>query len=111
MIRETRYGSRTIRFRLERRRVKTLAIRVQPAGLVEVIAPADAEESEICRRVARRGRWVLKLSNARSPVCWPFLCRPRIAVVNPCVTSADSIGSASGTAKPSVSISRVAAWK
>lgn len=64
MIRETRYGSRTIHFRLERRRVKSLAIRVQPAGLVEVIAPVDAEEGEICRRVARRGRWVLKQQRA-----------------------------------------------
>lgn len=60
MICETHYGSRKIQFRLERRKVKSLAISVHPAGLVEVVAPLDADTDEIRRRVGRRGRWVLK---------------------------------------------------
>lgn len=56
MICETHYGSRTIQFRLERRKVKSLAIRVHPAGLVEVVAPLDADTDEIRRRVGRKGR-------------------------------------------------------
>ena len=64
MICETNYGSRTIQFRLERRKVKSLAIRVHPAGLVEVIAPLDADTDEVRRRVGRRGRWVLKQQRA-----------------------------------------------
>ena len=60
MICEAQYGSRTIQFRLERRKVKSLSIRVHPAGLVEVVAPIDADADEIRRRVGRRGRWVLK---------------------------------------------------
>ena len=60
MICEAQYGSRTIQFRLERRKVKSLAIRVHPAGLVEVVAPLKADADEIGRRVARKGRWVLK---------------------------------------------------
>jgi len=64
MICETQYGKQTIRFRLERRKVKSLAIRVQPAGLIEVVAPNSADDQEICRRVARRGRWVLKQQRA-----------------------------------------------
>lgn len=60
MICETQYGSRKIQFRLERRKVKSLAISVHPAGLVQVVAPLDADADEIQRRVGRRGRWVLK---------------------------------------------------
>ncbi len=60
MICEAQYGSRTIPFRLERRKVKSLAIRVHPGGLVEVVAPLKADAEEIGRRVARKGRWVLK---------------------------------------------------
>ena len=60
MICEAQYGSRKIPFRLERRKVKSLAISVHPAGLVEVVAPLDADADEIRRRVGRRGRWVLK---------------------------------------------------
>lgn len=60
MICEAQYGSRKIPFRLERRKVKSLAISVHPAGLVEVVAPLDADADEIQRRVGRRGRWVLK---------------------------------------------------
>ncbi len=60
MICAAPYGSRTIQFRLERRKVKSLAIRVHPAGLVEVVAPLKADPDEIRRRVARRGRWVFK---------------------------------------------------
>lgn len=60
MICKAQYGSRTIQFRLERRNVKSLAISVHPAGLVEVVAPLKAGAEEIERRVSRKARWVLK---------------------------------------------------
>lgn len=64
MICEAHYGSRTIQFRLERRKVKSLAIRVHPAGLVEVVAPLDADADEVRRRVGRKGRWVIRQQRA-----------------------------------------------
>ena len=57
---EARYGSRTIRFHLERRPVKGLAIRVLPNGMVEVVCPEHAPDAAVLARVAARGRWIVR---------------------------------------------------
>jgi predicted metal-dependent hydrolase len=57
---EARYGSRTIRFRLDRRPIKGLTIRVLPTGMVEVVSPEHAADAAVQARVAARGRWIVK---------------------------------------------------
>jgi predicted metal-dependent hydrolase len=64
MILETRYGSQTIRFHLERRPVKGLTIRVIPNGMVEVVCPEHAADAAVQARVAARGRWIVKQQSA-----------------------------------------------
>lgn len=59
-LRQVTYGSERIDFLLSRRLRKTLAITVHPDLRVEVIAPVDAEESEILKRVQTRARWILR---------------------------------------------------
>lgn len=59
-MRHVTYGSERIEFLLSRRERKTLAITVHPDLRVEVIAPVEAEEVAIFRRVQSRARWILR---------------------------------------------------
>jgi predicted metal-dependent hydrolase len=59
-MRHVTYGSEQIEFLLSRRERKTLAITVHPDLRVEVIAPVEAEEVAIIRRVQSRARWILR---------------------------------------------------
>lgn len=57
---ETKFGSETISFGVERRDRKTLSISVLPDQSVEVIAPEDASVEHIIDRVRRRAPWIRK---------------------------------------------------
>lgn len=61
---ETAYGAERLQFRLRRRAVTSLTIRVWPDGTVEVVAPAEADEETIRRRVSRRGAWIQRQRRA-----------------------------------------------
>lgn len=61
---ETDYGAERLQFRLRRRAVKSLTITVWPNGAVEVVAPQEAEEETIRRRVSRRGAWIQRQRRA-----------------------------------------------
>ncbi|MDC7227009.1 MAG: SprT family zinc-dependent metalloprotease [Spirochaetales bacterium] len=55
-----RYGKTEIRFDLDRRNRKTLAIHVYPDKHVEVIAPEDASIDKIMEKVRKRSSWIYK---------------------------------------------------
>ncbi len=59
-MRHVSYGSERIEFLLSRRERKTLAITVHPDLRVEVIAPIEADEDAIMKRVQSRARWILR---------------------------------------------------
>lgn len=60
IVRQVTYGSERIEFHLSRRPRKTLAITVHPDLRVEVVAPMDADEESVVKRVQARARWVLR---------------------------------------------------
>jgi len=73
MICETHYGSRTIQFRLERRNVKSLAIRVHPAGLGPVLEPSASAQARTSDVIANRSKTVQRLANAQAVARIPSL--------------------------------------
>ena len=60
VVRQVTYGSERIEFQLSRRPRKTLAITVHPDLRVEVVAPLDADEEAVVKRVQARARWILR---------------------------------------------------
>ena len=60
VARQVNYGSERIDFLLSRRPRKTLAITVHPDLRVEVVAPLDADEAAVIKRVQARARWILR---------------------------------------------------
>lgn len=54
------YGSKRITFTLIYRHRKTLGIKVNPNGVVEVIAPIATKEDEVRKKVKGKARWILK---------------------------------------------------
>lgn len=55
-----KYGTRDLSVIITRSRRKTLQIEVHPDMTIKVIAPENAEISQIEQRVIKRGRWILK---------------------------------------------------
>ncbi len=49
-----------IEFKLIRRKRKTMEIRIQPPGLVEVIAPDRLSKNQVLDFVASKGQWIQK---------------------------------------------------
>lgn len=60
MQHEIKSGSRTVVFNLEYRKRKSLGIKVYPDNLVEVLAPVDAKEHKVLKRVKEKAPWILK---------------------------------------------------
>jgi len=58
--RVAQYGTTRIAYRLVRRPRKTLSIEVLSDGTVQAAAPLEASETEIERRIAVRGAWILR---------------------------------------------------
>ncbi|WP_230287370.1 SprT family zinc-dependent metalloprotease [Deinococcus sp. 12RED42] len=54
------YGTTPLPYRVERRSRATLSIEVKADGSVLAVAPLDAPEDEIRRRVEKRGAWILR---------------------------------------------------
>ena len=54
------YGATNIKYSIERRDRKTLAIEVHPDNSVWVIAPIDAKDEEIQSRVEKKAPWIAK---------------------------------------------------
>lgn len=54
------YGTTNIKYSVERRNRKTLAIEVHPDNTVWVIAPIDANDEEIQSRVEKKAPWIAK---------------------------------------------------
>jgi len=54
------FGSATIRYTVERRRRKSLAISVVPSGEVVVYAPVDAEADRVREKVHKKAPWILR---------------------------------------------------
>lgn len=53
-------GTKTIGYSIEYRERKTLGIKVMPDSSVIVVAPVDANQSEIQKKVNDKARWILK---------------------------------------------------
>ncbi len=53
-------GTKTIGYSIEYRERKTLGIKVMPDSTVIVIAPINAKQSEIHKKVNDKARWILK---------------------------------------------------
>jgi len=60
MIRSTNYGSAVIEYVLTRSARSSLSISVLPDGAVAVVAPEEADPTEVDERVRRRARWILR---------------------------------------------------
>src|SRR4051812_41003906 len=60
MMRQIKFGSRTIVFNLEYRKRNSLGIKVHPDNQVEVLAPFDAREENVLERVKVKAPWILK---------------------------------------------------
>lgn len=75
VVRQVTYGSERIEFHLSRRPRKTLAITVHPDLRVEVVAPLDAEEDAVIKRVQARARWILR--QRRKFISWMPKPTPR----------------------------------
>lgn len=54
------YGTTEIKFSLDRRKRKTLAIHVYPDQHVEVVAPINATIEKIYEKVKKRSNWIFK---------------------------------------------------
>lgn len=54
------YGTTNIKYSVERRNRKTLAIEVHPDNTVWVIAPIEAKDEEIQSRVEKKAPWIAK---------------------------------------------------
>lgn len=59
-VRVARYGTTTLAYRVDRRARRTLSIEVQADGSVLAVAPLDASEEEIRRRIEKRGAWIVR---------------------------------------------------
>ena len=57
------FGSRKIDFSLSYDNRKSLGIRVHPDGSVKVIAPNEAKEVEVLKKVHSKARWILNQQN------------------------------------------------
>jgi predicted metal-dependent hydrolase len=55
-----KYGQSNIRFQLDRRDRKTLAIHVYPDQHVEVVAPNNASIEQVFEKVKKRASWIYK---------------------------------------------------
>lgn len=53
-------GTKTIGYSIEYRERKTLGIKVMPDSSVIVVAPVDANQSEIKKKIKDKARWILK---------------------------------------------------
>jgi predicted metal-dependent hydrolase len=60
MMHQIKFGSRTIVFKLEYRKRKSLGIKVHPNNQVEVLAPFDAKEEKVLEKVKVKAPWILK---------------------------------------------------
>lgn len=60
MVRKTNYGSAAIEYTLVRSPRSSLSISVHPDGGITVLAPKEADPTEIDVRVKRRARWILR---------------------------------------------------
>lgn len=60
MEQKIKFGSRYIIFNLEYRKRKSLGIKVHPDNRVEVLAPVDAVEEKIKKKVTLKAPWILK---------------------------------------------------
>ena len=58
VTRSIRYGRQDIHFTLKRKDVSTLSFTVHPDGKVAVIAPLQADEDLILKRVTKRACWI-----------------------------------------------------
>lgn len=54
------FGTRNIDFSLQYSNRKTLAIEVEPSGVVNVIAPTGVSEEDIIKRVKTRAAWIVQ---------------------------------------------------
>lgn len=59
-IRQIQFGTRTITFTIHYADRKSLGLQVHPDCTVHAIAPTDATEAEILKRVQQRAGWILK---------------------------------------------------
>jgi predicted metal-dependent hydrolase len=59
-IHSIKFGSETLKFRLERSSRKTLAISVYPSSQIVVTAPKKADVEKISHTVKKRAPWILK---------------------------------------------------
>lgn len=59
-IHQVLYGSKSIEYSLSFATRKTLSIKVDPAGLVSVVAPVNAPIDEINAKVKSKAKWILK---------------------------------------------------
>lgn len=60
MVRQIQFGTRTIPFTIHYAERKSLGLQVHPDCTVHAIAPTDATEAEIIKRVKQRAGWILK---------------------------------------------------
>ena len=63
-MKRLKYGSREVRYTVERRERSTLEISVYPDNEVEVIAPMAASDEAIEQRVRKRLRWITRQQRA-----------------------------------------------
>lgn len=58
--RSVQFGTKTITFTIHYADRKSLGLQVHPDGSVHAIAPTDAAESDILKRVKQRAGWIIK---------------------------------------------------
>jgi predicted metal-dependent hydrolase len=54
------WGSRSVAARLRQTERRVLKLEIDPEGIVTVLAPSDAEISEIARRAEQKGAWIFR---------------------------------------------------
>jgi len=54
------YGTQTIKFEVEFRKRKTMAITIEPPGMIKVIAPKGTKEEVILEKVTNKAPWIIK---------------------------------------------------
>lgn len=72
------FGNTNIRFKVNRRKRKTLGINVLPSGEVTVDAPEEADVSKIKELVNKRAAWILK--QKREVASYPPQMPPKLYV-------------------------------
>lgn len=60
MVKVVKYGTSSIHYRVKRGERRTIAIEVHPDGVVQVVAPSDANENLIHSKVEKRASWISK---------------------------------------------------